>query len=274
MTKGRIVDISIDIDAPIEDVWAALSTADDLTKWLPTDATIDDAVGGRFVISWEGGWEWAMRIDARDFQKRLRLIDRQARPFDTEGREIDGSSAAELVLEFALESRGGHTLLRLVHSGFGHDASWDDEVEGVSLGWQSELRALKHYLEHHRGLNRRLGWARADSALRAEALWPVLVSPRGFVVRGPVDPAIGDRVRLELVTGDVVLGPVLFAAPNRQLLVRAENLGDSLFRLATDRAGGRSLAQVTLSSWGTRGPDVRAFATRAQAALNGSLQIA
>jgi uncharacterized protein YndB with AHSA1/START domain len=270
-TAGRTVDISIDINAPVEDVWAALSRSDELTKWLPTDAAIDGKPGGRYTISWEGGWEWAMSIDAWEPPKRLRLVDRQARPFDTDGRKVDGTTPVELVLEFTLESHAGRTTLRLVHSGFGHDASWDDEVDGVSLGWQSELRGLKHYLEHHRGRARHLGWARLGSDMNAQALWSTLVSPRGLVAQGPIDPRIGDRVRVDLVTGDTIEGPVLFAASSRQFLIRAENLGDSLFRIAADRAAGRSMAQVTLSSWTMGDAGVRAFASRVQQALDGRI---
>ena len=33
-------------------------------------------------------------------------------------------------------------------------AAWDDEVEGITEGWQAELASLRHYLERHRGRDR------------------------------------------------------------------------------------------------------------------------
>jgi uncharacterized protein YndB with AHSA1/START domain len=272
-SQGRTVDVSIDIDAAIEDVWAAIATADHLTRWLPTDARIDARPGGRFTISWEGGWQWDMRVDACDPPRRLRLIDQQARPFDIDGQPLDATAPVELVLEFTLASDHGRTHLRLVHSGFGHGGSWDDEVDGVGLGWQSELRGLKEYLERHAGHDRRLGWARAGSDEPAEARWAQLTAPGGLIASGDIDRPAGDRVRLVLTTGDVIEGVVLFAVPGRQLLVRAENLGGSVFRLATDRAGGRSLTQVTLSSWRMAPGQVGAFAARVQAALEPPVRV-
>ena len=43
------------------------------------------------------------------------------------------------------------TTLRLVHSGFGPGADFDEEYDGISQGWPVELRSLRHYLENHAG---------------------------------------------------------------------------------------------------------------------------
>ena len=60
-------------------------------------------------------------------------------------------------MEFTLETHQGKTRLRLVHSGFGEGAAWDNELEGITEGWQAELRSLRHYLERHRGQDRYSG---------------------------------------------------------------------------------------------------------------------
>jgi len=57
-----------------------------------------------------------------------------------------------LVQDFFLESAaGGKTLLRLVHSGLGDSAGWDNEYEGTRGGWQACFLQLRHGLELHRG---------------------------------------------------------------------------------------------------------------------------
>ena len=43
------------------------------------------------------------------------------------------------------------TLLRLVQSGFGMEASWDGEFDGTKHGWAVFFRILKHALERHKG---------------------------------------------------------------------------------------------------------------------------
>ena len=95
--------------------------------------------------------------------RRLTLRDPQARPFDATGRAQSTEHAVELELEFTLHNRGDRTTLRLVQSGTGHGANWDDEVDGVAMGWQSELRGLRHYLAHHRGQPRSTASASATT---------------------------------------------------------------------------------------------------------------
>ena len=48
--------------------------------------------------------------------------------------------------------------MRLVHSGFGAGAEWDDEFDSISNGWKFERRGLRHYLQRHFGKDRRVAW--------------------------------------------------------------------------------------------------------------------
>ena len=112
------------------------------------------AEGGHYTLSWDGAWEWAFEIDTWEPNKRLRIVDRKSTPFHGDGQPMEHVAPAEVAIEFTLESKNGRTLLRIVHSGFGQGAAWDDEIDGVSHGWNNELRGLRHYLEHHRGQDR------------------------------------------------------------------------------------------------------------------------
>jgi uncharacterized protein YndB with AHSA1/START domain len=268
----RAFSISIELDAPVDTVWKALTDSDELTKWFPTNAAIDPKPGGAFEISWDGDWQWNMTITDWEPNKRLRMVDRRARPFDAHGRPLDREAPAALVLDFTLEARGGRTLLRLVHSGFGHGATWDEELDGVTLGWNVELRGFRHYLDRHRGKRRQLGWARASSDLPVDRLWPHLTSAAGVIQIGDVVWLHGgDRCAFTLATGDRLEGRVLFTHPGRQLVVVAENLDDALFRLSLDHAAGRSMIQLWLSTWGRAEAEASAFQARAQTALDGAL---
>jgi hypothetical protein len=182
--------------------------------------------------------------------RRLRMVERQARPFDANGRPIDTEAPVEMALEISLEPAGSGTILRLVHSGFGHGAAWDDELDGVTLGWNVELRSLRHYLAHHRGRTRRTAQAHATSPRALGELWEMLTAPSGLIVRG-YSPALaeGEACALELSTGDRIDGHVTFAHPGRQLVVATEGFGNGLFRLSLDRADGKALIQVWLSTW-------------------------
>jgi hypothetical protein len=83
-----------------------------------------------------------------------------------------------------LEARGGKTVVRLVHSGFGGSAEWDEQIEGLESGWTYFLRQLKHYLERHRGERRDMVWARPKTENEGPAIWGKLFSEKGL---GSVD---------------------------------------------------------------------------------------
>jgi uncharacterized protein YndB with AHSA1/START domain len=240
----------LDIAAPAEAVWRAISEAGELMRWLPTQAVVEAGPGGRYELSWDGAWTWKGTITHWEPGRRLRWVDEEARPFDAAGAPLSQEESLPLALEIILEARGGRTRLTLVHSGLGHGASWDDELEGVSLGWTAELRLLRHYLERHLGRDRRQAWARGLSALPAGPVWAHLTSGRGPLVRGySSDLAEGGACRLELSTGEPLEGTVLAARADRLLLASVPRLGDALFRLSVDPAGGRTMVHVRLSAW-------------------------
>lgn len=264
--------VAIEIDATVETVWRALTDPQELTRWFPTTAEVTPRPGGAFVISWNGQWEWKTTIADWQPLERLRLLDPRATPFDADGRPLAGVPPVSMAIEFTLEARGGRTLVRVVHSGFGHGAAWDDEIDGVSLGWNVELRGLRHYLSRHQGRSRRIAWAHQSCDAPLPDVWRHLTSAEGLVSSGSVsDLHGGDRCTLGLVTGDAIEGTVLFAVPGRQLVVAAENFGDGLFRLSLDRAAGRAMVQVWMSTWQLPEQETQAFEQRIQRALGRAL---
>ena len=269
LTPARSVSVTIDLDAPVDVVWRALTDAGELVQWFPTTAAVDPRPGGPFTISWDGLWQWAMVVTTWEPNRRLTLRDPQARPFDASGHAQATEHAVELAVEFTLDSHGDRTTLRLVQSGFGHGANWDDEVDGVTMGWHAELRGLRHYLAHHRGQPRSTAWASATTGRALADAWSHLVGPRGIVRRGfSPDVHGGDRCHLDLSTGDTIDGRVIWTHPGRQLLVAAENFNDGLFRLSLDRAAGVTTAHVWLSSWRLPPQEVVAFGVRLRKALD------
>ena len=131
----RAFDITIEVAVSPDAVWQALTDPQDLVRWFPLEAEITPGAGGRWMISWEGQWPWATEIEIWEPNRHLRLLDRNARPYDAEGKTQLAVEPMPIAIDWYLEARGGSTRLRLVHSGFGRGAGWDDEFEGVSLGW-------------------------------------------------------------------------------------------------------------------------------------------
>ncbi len=159
--SARRFEIELELAAPREEVWRAIATAEGLSSWFSAEAEVEPYVGGRMAWDWGEAYHWPLTIDVWEPGKRL--VARHDSAVD------DNSDAAggklPLFVEFILEGDGGQTVLRLVHSGFGAEADFDEEYDGISQGWPVELQSLKLYLECHRGERRQLAWARVSTSL-------------------------------------------------------------------------------------------------------------
>ena len=130
----------LEIRAPRERVWAALTEPEQLLRWFPDKrAEIDLRPGGDAVLEWDEATAEAV-VDVVEppghFVFRWRP-EGLGRPFTT--------------VSFTLEELedGASTRVGLVESGF---ASLPDQIEtqsqkGNDEGWAHELQELKEYLE-------------------------------------------------------------------------------------------------------------------------------
>jgi uncharacterized protein YndB with AHSA1/START domain len=223
MSARRRFEMSLEIDAPAETVWKALIDAEELTRWFPLEAEVEPRVGGRYFISWQNDWQGDGRIEVLEPNRHLRTtwptaVQERGRP-------------QPLAVDYHLEGSGGRTVLRLVHSGFGPGAEWDEEYDGISVGWSFELRSLRHYLERHRGRDRRTVYLVGPrSGLDGPGVWEAVLR-KGFGAEPPRGLAEGERYRLPVGGGEVFEGSVLDCRPPRQFAGTVDGLGDALFRV-------------------------------------------
>jgi uncharacterized protein YndB with AHSA1/START domain len=128
----------LEVRAPQERVWAALTEPEHLVQWFPTErAEIDLRPGGDARFEWEDSADEAV-VDVVEPPSRLVFRWRPKgldRPYTT--------------VSFTLEETSDGTRLTLVESGF---ASLPDQItqqsqEGNDAGWAKELGELKAYLE-------------------------------------------------------------------------------------------------------------------------------
>ena len=266
-TPSRTFDMSIDIDASPDAVWSALTEASELTRWFPLEARVTPGKGGTMYWGWGGGWAGESRIAEWEPNRRLKLIETR-QGFDADGKPLAvPGETRELAVEVTLESHAGKTRVRLVHSGFGDGADWDDELDGVSNGWQFELRGLRHYLEHHRGRNRLHAWARSSSALPPAAVWARLLGPAAFDLPGPL-PSAGAPYSVTF-GGHRLEGTTMVVIPQADFAGTVSGLHEGLFRLGTFRASGRTGVMAWVSSYYDEdGGKLRAFERDAQAFLD------
>ena len=252
MTDTRAFEMTIEIAVSPDAVWQALTDPVEITRWFASHAEVEPGAGGTWMISWDGNWPWRTAIEIWEPNRHLRLVDRNARPFDAKGEAaIASAPPMQVAIDWYVEGTGGSTRLRLVHSGFGRGGAWDDEFEGVSLGWPLELNGLKHYLERHRGLARQVAWARIVVPGQPAALWRRFFGSDGIVRDASVlDLRAGDRYATALSTGDRIEGTVAATVPGRGFQVRVDGWNDALYRLWIDRVGGESAVNSWLSTYG------------------------
>jgi uncharacterized protein YndB with AHSA1/START domain len=268
--QTRSFTMSIDLDATPDEVWRALTDARELVRWFPLQARVTPGEGGAMFWSWDEKWAWESTIEVWEPGKRLKLVENRP-AFDVNGEPLP-VPPQQMAMEFTLESHDGRTRLRLVHSGFAHGASWDDELDGVSGGWQSELRCLRHYLERHKGRDRHHAAINVVTPLALDVAWKRLLSPSAFIL---ADGAVADGARcvIHAATGDRFEGTVAWQRPGRDLLMILDDLDSGVFRLSTWRAAGQTGAQVWITTYAdAHAARVRDIKNRAQPIVERALR--
>jgi uncharacterized protein YndB with AHSA1/START domain len=266
---ARAFRTSLDLDASPDEVWAALTQAEELVRWFSTDAKVTPGKGGTMLWSWGHGEDWESRIDAWEPGRLLRLVQEDARPYTAEGKPLPAGEVepARIAMEFTIETHQGKTRLRLVHSGFGHGGAWDAEIDGISEGWQAELRSLRHYLRRHRGRDRSAGRALVGTSLPRETAWSRLVGPGGFNLT-PAQPKEGERYEVVTPSGRRYSGTVQLNLPGQTIAGTVDELDDGWFRLLTWRdAHGNTGVWAWLATYTGEDTAVREFRDRSQEAL-------
>ena len=162
----RKIELSVEIHAPLEAVWRALSTPEEIARWFAPVVTGGTAVGEQLKFFWYEGGEYTNTVAARD-----------------EGRHIQ--LKGHLVSDWFIEAKdGGVVVVRLVNSGWGDGADWDDYYDATAGGFRYFLFNLRNYVEHHAGQPRTaLIDRRPTDRPRAEVLDQVRANaPEGFRV--------------------------------------------------------------------------------------------
>lgn len=236
----RTVETQIEIKAPVEAVWKALTDAKELERWFPLNARVKPGVGGSVWLSWGPPFEGEGPIEIWEPNRRLKT------GWPMWG-EMPSDGARQVAVEYVLEAHGGMTLLRLVHSGFGVDAKWDKEYDGVRRGWAFELRGLRHYLENHRGKERRVIWSRKSTELPIAEAMSRVIGPEGRVLRGKIAGLKeGEAYSLELAGDRTIEGAVAVNNPPRSFSGSVAGLNNAFFRCEIEACGPDGKEQVWL----------------------------
>jgi uncharacterized protein YndB with AHSA1/START domain len=135
---------SVEIDAPPEVVFGALTDEKELVKWMPTEATMDPRVGGalRFKFHWEArNVDTEVRGKIRELIPGKRLSYTWVAVVRSDRDPARMSDAPAAVVTWNLEELPGkRTRVTLVQKGFDERFRQDGES-----GWEHFLGQLKKH---------------------------------------------------------------------------------------------------------------------------------
>lgn len=138
----------IEIKATPEEVFRAITDPAQIVKWFAPYARVDGRLGGEYVISWDPALEGGGVISVWDPPQHFGEYSERSVAYDCEGKPVDTGVPQKIAIDYYIEAIGdGVTRLRLVQSGFGPEAAWDDEFEATKRGWADFLKTLKEILE-------------------------------------------------------------------------------------------------------------------------------
>jgi uncharacterized protein YndB with AHSA1/START domain len=129
----------IDIEAPVGEVWRAISAPDLLPMWLGDDARVKPQPGGSWSATIGAGLTRHAMIDVFDPPRRLRLI--YLPPEDLSA--FDGAVADDILLE----ADGASTIVRLLCSGVPDLPEWNAHYLRVRAASERALARLKSLVE-------------------------------------------------------------------------------------------------------------------------------
>lgn len=260
---ARRIEKTIEINAPVDAVWQALTSAEELARWFPLEARVEPQLGGKFFLSWGPQCEGEGKIHVFEVQRRFGWTEPALPP----PAGITGDWPQQAAVEWILEARGGKTVLRLVNSGIAA-ADWANEYhDSLDYGWGFMLVNLRFYLEQHRGTPRRVAWPRRKVQLPSETAWKKLLAATAFrdiIDLLPRQP--GDPCRVELA-GDAFDGVLEFVAPPKGFCIRATQHNGSLLWLSLEGGAKQTEVGFWLSAYGVPEKSVLEFETRWRAAL-------
>jgi uncharacterized protein YndB with AHSA1/START domain len=120
-----------------EDVWAAITEPEQISKWFGTETELDLRPGGAGVFRWG---ELEVRVTVEEVTPPSRFSYRWE-PSRTP------SGGPTTLVEFDLEDIPGGTRLSLVESGFSSLPS--ESRQENELGWDEELGHLRAFVVEH-----------------------------------------------------------------------------------------------------------------------------
>jgi small-conductance mechanosensitive channel/uncharacterized protein YndB with AHSA1/START domain len=129
---------TVDVAADVADVWAAISNAESMKKWLIVDGEFSPFVGGGFNMELRDGSQMAGRTDIYLPHRRLRAV------ISLESEEP--LQSGPITIEFTLRQVDKISTLTVNVAGIPDSEDWEEYYRLSVDRWSTALAELKSYL--------------------------------------------------------------------------------------------------------------------------------
>ncbi len=241
---SRVLELTVDLPTDPDTVWRLLTDPAWIAQWFAPQVEGSGEPGGTLTLCWGPEMRWNTKVAAAERERLVRWQD------DFDAYQQLPATAAPIVIEWQLSPGPGGTRLRLVHSGFGDGADWDDMVDGTKAGWTFFLWHLLETVRHHLGQRRTVLFERRPSTLTRDALGTRLFGPEGLAL-APPRPESGSTAQVSL-DGQPRRFEVQHARFPTQLFGKFPELGGGAVLLIEMEPGRTGPVQtgLWLSTWG------------------------
>jgi uncharacterized protein YndB with AHSA1/START domain len=216
----RTLELHVDIDAPLEAAWKAITEGKGIANWFAPIAEVSgEGVGATVTAGWSDEMMMSHTVAAWEPLTHLRLVD-------DSGWMGEGTS---LATDYHLSTENGKTRVRLVQSAFGASDGWDDLFDGIKTGWVYFLQNLRIYLERLQGRTRRMITDRIEVDIPRQKFWRHLLSDAGgFVTGGAGALKAGDSIQVKISEPGTVRAVVEMLVEGQGLGLRIPEFTDAL----------------------------------------------
>lgn len=141
--EDRRIDIEVVVAGTPEQVWEVIATGPGVTAWMqPTE--IEPRPGGRYAFDLQDGAGPNDTGHVSEYDPPHRFATSAV-----EWRLVGDAAPAALATEWIVQARdSGTCVVRLVMSGFGPGAAWDNEVGEMRTQLRRSLDQLRRYLDN------------------------------------------------------------------------------------------------------------------------------
>jgi uncharacterized protein YndB with AHSA1/START domain len=144
--KRHDIDIELVIEDAVEKVFDAWVNPSQLTRWLAPKAKVEPSEGGAYELYWEPE---RPEINSTRGCRITEIVPNRELSFSWRGPEEFASLMKDRTAVFLrFETCAEGTRIRLVHTGWGHTAEWEEARLWQTEAWRQAMEQLKDMLEN------------------------------------------------------------------------------------------------------------------------------